>query len=141
MKKKLEEKELDNKNISQNNNDEIIKEKENEISQLKSELDENKKIVEKLKEEVKNYENKLKDNNNSDNKINTNESLEIDLKAQNKKLEEDLIKVRTELSNIKYQLADSIYQKEMYEQKYKKYINKVESKLTEMGLKLKFKPK
>lgn len=132
LKKKLEEKESQIE-LTQKSNPNSNEEKSEEILKLKNELDENKKMVEKLKKEITDLEasknNEIKSVENSD-KNGENDA---------KQLEEELIKLRAELGQTKCQLAESVYQKEMLENKYKRYIEKLESKLASIGLKLKIK--
>ena len=132
LKKKLEEKESQielTKKSDPNSNEE----KSEEILKLKNELDENKKMVEKLKKEVMDLE------ASKNNEIKSVETSDKNGENDAKQLEEELIKVRAELSQTKCQLAESVYQKEMLETKYKRYTEKLEGKLASLGLKLKIK--
>ena len=64
-----------------------------------------------------------------------------ELKKENKNMEEEIIKVKTELGKTKCDLANTVYEKEMFEAKYKKYVEKLEGKLISLGFKLKHKQK
>ena len=116
---------------SKNNN--LDEKNENETSQLKNELEEIKKQNEKLKIEIKNYENKL------DNSKDGSDDMGIEeLKKEKKNLEEELSRIKNDLGKAKCQLADSFYEKAMFETKYKRYIEKLEAKLISLGFKIKF---
>ena len=131
LKKKLEEKESQI-NLIQKAEPNPNEDKSEEILKLKNELEVNKQIVEKLKKEIM----KLEASKNNEEKI---EKTSDKNGETGKKLEEEVIKLRAELSQTKCQLADSVYQKEMLETKYKRYTDKLESKLASLGLKLKIK--
>ena len=66
-----------------------------------------------------------------------------ELKNQKLKAEEDfkeeIAKVETELGKTKCDLATTVYEKEMVTTKYKRYIEKLKAKLSEMGFKFKSK--
>ena len=116
---------------SKNNN--LDGKNENETSQLKNEIEEIKKQNEKLKIEIKNYENKL------DNSKDGSDDMGIEeLKKEKKNLEEELSRIKNDLGKAKCQLADSFYEKAMFETKYKRYIEKLEAKLISLGFKVKF---
>ena len=132
LKKKLEEKESQIE-LTQKSEPNSNEEKSEEILKLKNELDENKKMVEKLKKEITDLE------ASKNNEIKNADSSDKNGENDTKHLEEELIKLKAELSHTKCKLADSVYQKEMLETKYKRYTDKLESKLASLGLKLKVK--
>ena len=129
-------------------------------SLLEDQLDECKKTIEKLKEEIRYYEKQIESMNKDNSKAKKFDELEAknkflndtiesmnknieELKKQKQKAEEDfkleITRVETELGQTKCELANTVYDKEATETKYKKYIDKLKNKLSTMGFK--FKPK
>ena len=121
---------------NKSNNTNLEEKQDDTTSQLKNELEESKKLVEKLKEEIKDYESKLESS-----KVSGGDAGMEELKKENKNMEEEIIKVKTELGKTKCDLANTVYEKEMFEAKYKKYVEKLEGKLISLGFKLKHKQK
>ena len=125
---------------------------------MEDQLDACKKQIEKLKEEIKYYEKQLESNTKDNSKVKKYDELEAknkflnetietmtknieELKNLKLKAEEDfkneMTRVETELGQAKCELATSVYEKELVETKYKRYIDKLKTKLESMGFKFK----
>ena len=127
---------------------------------LEDQLDESRKMVEKLKEENEYYEKQIetlkKDNAKAkkfdeleaklkynEDTIQTMQKNIDELKEQKKKekndFESELEKVNVELSLVKCELAKANFDKDMIANKSKKYIDKLKSKMIALGFKFKTK--
>ena len=64
-----------------------------------------------------------------------------ELKNQKKKIEDDfkeeISRINNNLGDIKLQLANTVYEKEMLGTKYRRYIDKLKNKLISLGFKFK----
>ena len=132
----------------------------NPITNLQLQLDENKKMVIKLKEENDYYEKRIESLKTDSAKAKKYDELEAkfkynegitetmknnidELKEQKKKeknfFDNELTSINMELSTVKCELANANYEKDIIVEKQQRYINKLKEKMSSLGIK--FKPK
>ena len=132
----------------------------NPITNLQLQLDENKKMVIKLKEENDYYEKRIESLKTDSAKAKKYDELEAkfkynegitetmknnidELKEQKKKeknfFDNELSTINMELSTVKCELANANYEKDIIVEKQQRYINKLKEKMSALGIK--FKPK
>ena len=133
---------------------------DNPINNLQLQLDENKKMVIKLKEENDYYEKRIESLKADSTKAKKYDELEAkfkynegitetiknninELKEQKKKeksyFDNELSAVNLELSTVKCELAKANFEKDIIVEKQQRYINKLKEKMGALGIK--FKPK
>jgi chromosome segregation ATPase len=129
-----------------------------EVTSFEKQIDESKSTKDGFREEIKNYEKKIEElekylikaqkadeleakNNYLNNNIEILKKNIEELKNQNKKvkveLKEEIIRIQNDLGQIKFQLATTVYDKEMQSIRYRRYIDKLKEKLISLGYRFK----